>query len=144
MQLSYNPVVYIGRTNLKEEKSMASGSEVFNTLFEKLEKFIRTETVVGEPFQVGSITMVPVITVSFGVGGGEGAGKDNKGNDGSGGGGGVGCKIAPNAILVVKNEELSVIPLTNRGSLEKIVEMVPEILSKVEEYKAGASSDSEE
>jgi len=123
---------------------MASGSEVFNTLFEKLEKFIRTETVVGEPFQVGSITMVPVITVSFGVGGGEGAGKDNKGNDGSGGGGGVGCKIAPNAILVVKNEEISVIPLTNRGSLEKIVEMVPEILSKVEGYKAGASSSSEE
>lgn len=123
---------------------MASGSEVFNTLFEKLEKFIRTETVVGEPFQVGSITMVPVITVSFGVGGGEGAGKDNKGNDGSGGGGGVGCKIAPNAILVVKNDELSVIPLTNRGSLEKIVEMVPEILSKVEGYKAEASSSSEE
>jgi len=118
---------------------MASGSEVFNTLFEKLEKFIRTETVVGEPFQVGSITMVPIITVSFGVGGGEGSGKDNKGNDGSGGGGGVGCKIAPNAILVVKNDELSVIPLTNRGSLEKIVEMVPEILSKVEGHKPGAA-----
>ncbi len=123
---------------------MASGSEVFNTLFEKLEKFIRTETVVGEPFQIGSITMVPLITVSFGVGGGEGAGKDNKGNDGSGGGGGVGCKITPNAILVVKNDELSVIPLTSRGSLEKMVEMVPEILSKVEGYKAEASSGSEE
>lgn len=121
---------------------MASGSEVFNTLFEKLEKFIRTETVIGEPFQVGSITMVPIITVSFGVGGGEGSGKDNKGNDGSGGGGGVGCKIAPNAILVVKNDELSVIPLTNRGSLEKIVEMVPEILSKVEGYKPGSGSGS--
>jgi uncharacterized spore protein YtfJ len=118
---------------------MANGSEVFNTLFEKLEKFIRTETVIGEPFQVGSITMVPIITVSFGVGGGEGSGKDNKGNDGSGGGGAVGCKIAPNAILVVKNEELSVIPLTNKGSLEKIVEMVPEILSKVEGYKPGSN-----
>jgi uncharacterized spore protein YtfJ len=119
---------------------MANGSEVFNTLFGKLEKFIRTETVIGEPFQVGSITMVPIISVSFGVGGGEGSGKDNKGNDGSGGGGGVGCKIAPNAILVVKNDELSVIPLTSRGSLEKIVEMVPEIMSKVEGYKTGADS----
>ncbi len=123
---------------------MASGSEVFNTLFEKLEKFIRTETVVGEPFQVGSITMVPIITVSFGVGGGEGTGKDNKGNDGSGGGGGTGCKIAPNAILVIKNDELSVIPLTSRGSLEKIVEMVPEIIAKVEGQKAGSNPCSEE
>jgi uncharacterized spore protein YtfJ len=119
-------------------------SEVLNTLFDKLEKFISTETVIGEPFQVGSITMVPIITVTFGVGGGEGAGKDNKGNDGKGGGGGVGCKIAPNAILVVKNEELSVIPLTNRGSLEKIVEMVPEIMAKVEGYRAGADLDSED
>ena len=125
---------------------MTRGSEVFNTLFDKLEKFIRTETVVGEPFQVGSITMVPIITVSFGVGGGEGSGKDNKGNDGSGGGGGVGCKIAPNAILVIKNEELSVVPLTSRGSLEKIAEMVPEILTKVEGYKTdqGSSSGHEE
>ncbi len=108
---------------------------VFNTLFESLEKFIRTETVVGEPFQVGNITMVPIISVSFGVGGGEGSGKDNKGNDGSGGGGGVGCKISPNAILVIQNDALSVVPLTNRGSLEKIVEMVPEILTKVGCYK---------
>ncbi len=114
---------------------MANGSEVFNTLFEKLEKFIRTETVVGEPIQVGSITMVPIISVMFGVGGGEGSGKDNKGNDGSGGGGGAGCKITPNAILVIKNDELSVVPLTSRGSLERIAEMVPEIMSKVEGFK---------
>lgn len=47
----------------------------------------------------------------------------------------------PNAILVIKNEELSVVPLTSRGSLENPVEMVPEILTKVEGYKAGAGSD---
>ena len=111
---------------------MSSGSEVFNTLFDKLEKFLRTETVVGDPFQVGSITMVPIISVSFGVGGGEGSAKDNKGIDGNGGGGGVGCKITPNAMLVIKNDELSVVPLTNRGSLERIVEMVPEIIAKVD------------
>jgi len=121
---------------------MSNGSEVFNTLFEKLEKFIRTETVVGEPFQVGNITMVPIITVSFGVGGGEGSGKDNKGNDGSGGGGGVGCKIAPNAMLVIKNDELSVVPLTSRGSLERIVEMVPDILTKVDSFKPGGNQES--
>jgi uncharacterized spore protein YtfJ len=41
-----------------------------------------------------------------------------------------------------RNDELSVIPLTNRDSLEKIVEMVPEILSKVDGYKPGAGSGS--
>lgn len=119
---------------------MSSESGVFNTLFERLEKFLRTETVVGESFQVGNMTMIPIITVSFGVGGGEGAGKDNKGNDGSGYGGGVGCKIAPNAMLVIKNDEVSVIPLTSRGSLERIAEMVPEIIGKMDCRKAKEST----
>ncbi len=120
---------------------MSSGSEVFSTLFDKLEKFIRTETVVGEPFQVGNVTLVPIVSVSFGVGGGEGSGKDNKGNDGSGGGGGAGCKIAPNAILVIKNDDVRVVPLTSRGSLETIVEMIPEVLTKVEGYRADKDSE---
>ncbi len=114
---------------------MASGSELFSTLFERLEKFIKTETIVGEAIQVGDITLVPIMSVSFGVGGGEGSGRDEKGNDGSGGGGGVGCKMTPNAMLVVKNEQISVYPLTDRGSLEKIVEIVPEILSKVSDFQ---------
>ena len=120
---------------------MNGRSELFNTLFEKLENFIKTETVVGDPFQVGNITMVPIISVSFGVGGGEGSGKDDKGNDGLGGGGGVGAKITPNSMLVIKNDEISVVPLTSRGSLEKIAEMVPEIIAKVEGSKTGQTRD---
>lgn len=54
------------------------------------------------------------------------------------------CEITPNAILTVKNDELSVIPFTNRGSLEKIFEIVPDILSKVEGYMTEVSSGSEE
>jgi len=115
---------------------MSCESGVFNTLFERLEKFLRTETVVGEPIQVGNITMMPIISVSFGVAAGEGSGKDNKHNDGSGSGGGVGCKITPNAMLVIKNDEVSVVPLTSRGSLERIVEMVPDIIAKVDGCKA--------
>lgn len=111
---------------------MSSENGVINTLFERMEKFLRTETVVGESFQVGSITMIPIINVSFGVAAGEGGGKDNKGNDGTGYGGGVGCKITPNAMLVIKNDEVSVVPLTSRGSLERIVEMVPEIIGKID------------
>ncbi len=33
-------------------------------------------------------------------------------------------------ILVIKNQEVSVIPLQGRGSLEKLFEMAPEIISK--------------
>ena len=111
---------------------MSNSGNVLDSMFERLEKFLRTETVVGEPFQVGEITLVPIITVAFGIGGGQGSGKDNKGNDGSGTGGGLGCKISPNAMIVIKNGEVSVIPLTSRGSLDKLFEMVPEIISKMD------------
>lgn len=111
---------------------MNVSGNVMDSMFEKLEKFLRTETVVGEPFQVGDITLVPIITVSFGIGGGEGTGKDNKGNDSPGTGGGLGCKISPNAMLIIKNGEVSIIPLTSKGSLDKFFEMVPDIISKMD------------
>ncbi len=111
---------------------MEGSKNAMDSMFEKLEKVLRTETVVGEPFQVDDVTLIPIITVTFGIGGAEGAGKDNKGNDGSGTGGGLGCKISPNAILVIKAGEVSVIPLTSRGSLDKLFEMVPDIISKMD------------
>ena len=112
-----------------------------NALLEKLEKFFRTETVVGEPMQIGNITLVPIISVSFGFGAGSGSGKDNEGNDGSGGGAGAGGKITPNAILVIKNDEVSVIPLNEKSSLDKIVSMVPEIVNKIKPKEDNKSED---
>lgn len=112
---------------------MEQTSKLFDTMFEKLERFLRTETVVGEPLEVGQVTLLPIISVSFGMGGGGGGGKDEKGSDGTGAGGGLGCKIAPNAMLVIKGEQVTAIPLDGRNSLDKLVEMAPEIIAKIGE-----------
>lgn len=101
------------------------------TLFEQLDRFFKTETVFGEPMQIGNVTLIPVINVSFGAGTGAGSGKDSGGCDGTGGGGGAGGKISPTAVIVIKNEEVSLLPLTNRGCMDKIIEMVPELISKI-------------
>jgi len=101
------------------------------TLFEQLDRFFKTETVFGEAMQVGNVTLIPVINVSFGAGTGAGSGKDAKGSDGSGGGGGAGGKISPTAVIVIKNEEVSILPLTNRGHVDKIMEMIPELINKI-------------
>ncbi|MDD4146334.1 MAG: GerW family sporulation protein, partial [Clostridia bacterium] len=58
----------------------------------------------------------------------------DKGNDGVGGAG-AGAKIAPTAIMVVKGEDVSLIPLKERDSLEKVLEMVPGIISKLKNKK---------
>ncbi len=102
-----------------------------SALFEQLEKFFKTETVFGEAIQVGTITLIPVISVAFGAGGGGGSGKDPKGMDGTGGGSGAGGRISPSALIVIKDDEVSVMPLTNRGSIDKIIEMIPEMMNKM-------------
>ena len=100
-------------------------------LFDKLQSMLRSETVMGEPVVVGSVTIIPVISVSVGAGSGGGEGTDEKGNRGDGGGGMGGGKVTPTAVIIVKGDEVSVVPVSGRGSLERIVEMVPEIISQL-------------
>ena len=107
-------------------------NENASVLFEKLENFFTSKTVVGETIQVGDVTLIPLMNISFGLGLGGGDGVDEKGNKGMGGGSGVGAKAVPTAILVVKNGNVEVMPVNNRHGLEKLVAMVPEILEKVD------------
>ena len=106
-------------------------NESLETLFSHLEKFLKTETVVGEPIIVGETTLIPIITVSFGCGGGGGGGKDEKGNDGMGTGVGVGAKISPDAVIVIREDGVTLLPVKSRSNLENLVGMVPEIVKKM-------------
>jgi len=106
-------------------------NESLETLFNSLEKFFRTETVIGQPIEVGETTLIPIITVSFGAGGGGGNGTDEKGNGGHGTGLGVGAKITPDAVLVIKGDEVSMLPVKNKCNLDKLVSMVPELVKKI-------------
>ncbi len=105
-------------------------NESLETLFSHLQKFLSTETVVGEPIVVGETTLIPIITVSFGCGGGGGTGNDEKGNGGSGTGVGVGARIKPDAVLVIKGDSVTMLPVNNKCGLDKLVGMVPEIVKK--------------
>jgi uncharacterized spore protein YtfJ len=109
-------------------------NEHLQTMFDHLEGFFRTETVVGEPIVVGEVTLIPLIEISFGLGSGGERGKKDKGLDGVGGAG-AGAKIVPTAIMVVKGADVSLIPLKERDSLEKVLEMVPGIIGKLKNKK---------
>lgn len=105
-------------------------NESLETLFTHLEKFFRTETVIGEPIIVGDTTLIPIISVAFGCGGG--GGRDDKGNDCSSGTGVcAGAKIAPDAILMIKGDEATMLPVKNKCNFDKLVSMVPDIVKKI-------------
>lgn len=109
--------------------------ENIGVIFDKLENFLKTKTVVGEPMQIGDTTIVPFINLTFGLGTGGGTGKDEKGNGGVGGGGGTGAKIAPTAVLVIQGSKVELFPIKKSGGLDKLVEMVPGIIEKISEKK---------
>jgi len=102
--------------------------EGLNISLEKLEDFCKTHTVVGPPIHVGEITLIPFIEVLFGVGTSGSADKDSvKG----GGAVGIGARIAPSGVLVVKREEITLLPLRDKNSLEKVIEIIPEIMERL-------------
>ncbi len=112
------------------EKEMGKNkvNENLDTAFSYLEKFLRTETVVGEAIVIGETTIIPLVTVSFGAGGGGGKGPVN--NESSGLGVGMGAKITTDAVLVVKDGIVSIIPVKGRTDIDRLVGMVPELIEK--------------
>ncbi len=110
---------------------MTMTQNVLETMYNKLDKFLKTETVIGEPIDLGNIKLIPIVTASFGMGGG--IGEENKeDNKSEGGGGGLGCRISPDAILVIKGDKVELVNLDGKGSLDKLFEMLPELIGKIE------------
>lgn len=118
---------------------MQSSEKVLETMYNKLDNFLKTETVVGETIEVGEVKLIPIITASFGLGGG--IGEEEKAG---GGGGGVGCKISPDAILVIRGGEVEMMPVKSKGSLDKLIEKVPSLIEKIEKAKEKKESEKEE
>lgn len=106
-------------------------------LFERLENFMKSKTVVGETIVIGDTTLVPFMSVSFGLGSGGGDGGDDKGNKGVGGGAGIGAKAQPVAVLVIKGDKVDLLPITKQANLGKLLEMVPGLIEKIKPATSG-------
>jgi uncharacterized spore protein YtfJ len=104
--------------------------ESIDSLASHLENLISTKTVVGEPFTAGDVTIIPLITATFGLGTGVGEATDPGKAGGKGTGGGAGGKVAPIALIAIKGNEIQVYPVGAKSGLEKITEMIPEIMAK--------------
>ncbi len=123
---------------------MASTAEaIIKTLMDEIKSITRTETILGDPINVGSNTIIPVcrIMVGFGAGGGEGEMKEKQG--GSGGGGGGGLKVEPAAFIVIKGDEVT-IHGAKPGKLEGLFEAVPGIIEKIQSAKKSKKEKEEE
>lgn len=105
-------------------------------LFGKLENFLKSETVVGQPIVIGETTIVPIVAITFGcaTGAGQGSGNDPKSGSGSGAGSGLssGAKITPTAVLVIKNNEVTLLPVKDKSGMENLLNKVPDLMEKMQ------------
>jgi uncharacterized spore protein YtfJ len=108
---------------------MNNVNENLKALFSKMEDFVSTKTVVGEPAHFGDVIIVPLIDVTFGIGTGVGSSKAETGG-GGGGGGAAGAKMSPSAVIVIIGGTVQLVNVKSQESVNKLIDMVPGILSK--------------
>lgn len=105
--------------------------ENVDALVDHLERLITTKTIVGDPITSGNIQIIPVMSASFGYGTGIGEGTEpGKSGGGKGSGGGAGAAITPTALILVQNGEAKVYSLGKKGMIDKLTEMLPDVMAK--------------
>lgn len=106
---------------------MSNLNSSLEVLFNKMEGFISSKTVVGEPINIGDVIIVPLVDISVGVGAGS---YERKDKDNENTGGGLGAKLTPSAMLVVQNGSVQLVDVKNQNSVNKLIDMVPGVVSK--------------
>lgn len=109
--------------------------ELLGQITDFIKNEVKTETVIGEPFQLGEFTCVPVIKAGMGFGSGGGEGIDKTSKKGQGMGAGAGMGIEPLGFLVTKGEEISFIEAGKAHGLSAAFEKVPDMITKIYESR---------
>ena len=107
------------------------------SLFKGMDSFITSKTVVGDAIHIGDTIILPLVDVSFGVA--AGAFSQEKKNNGAGG---MGGKIMPSAVLVIQNGTTKLVNFKNQDGITKILDMVPDFVSKFTSNNDVVSEDS--
>ena len=111
---------------------------VVNSMMKGMETFLSSKTVVGEPAQVGDTTIIPLVDVTFGIG--AGASSQEKKNGGAGGMTGI---MSPSAVLIIKDGHVRLVNIKNQDTINKIVDMVPDLIDRFTSKDEDMPSDKE-
>ena len=82
-------------------------NDLISTAVDKVRAMADVNTLIGEPIQVGEVTLIPVSKLSFG--------------------------LAPVAFLIVKGANVRLLPASPAPgtSIVRVIEMVPDVVDKV-------------
>ena len=99
-------------------------ASTISALFQGMDEFVTTKTVVGEPVTVGDAIIVPLVDVTCGMAAGAfGQSKDKNA-------GGLSAKMTPSAILIIQNGMTKVVNIKHQDALTKVLDMAPDLVHK--------------
>ena len=110
------------------EKTMYEN--LLHEVTELIRNEVKTETIVGEPFELGEFTCVPVMRLGLGLGAGGGEGTDKNKASGTGGGASGGFGVDPLGFLVTHNDQINFIPTHGSKGFSAAMEKLPDLLNK--------------
>ena len=112
-------------------------SDLMSVTMEKIRGMMDANTVIGNPIEVGGVTVVPVckISIGYGSGGSDFAQKNQKPDQTNafGGGAGMGVNITPVSFLVIRDGNVRVVSVEAPATttVERVIDMVPDVMDKV-------------
>ncbi len=113
-------------------------NELMAVTMEKIRDMVDVNTVVGQPITVADgTTVVPISKVSFGfASGGSDFGKQEGSPLKFGGGSGAGVNITPIAFMVFSADGVRMlpVPMPVSNTMDRVVEMVPDVLNRIEQF----------
>jgi len=115
-------------------------SELMGVTMQKIREMVDANTIIGQPIQAEGMTLIPISRLSFGFasGGSDYVSKNQKPDAANsfGGGSGAGVNIVPVAFLIVKGDSVKILPVNPPAgtTVDRVVEMVPDLVDKVTTY----------
>ena len=121
---------------------------MMGTTMEKIREMTDSNTIIGDPITTPDGTVIiPVSKVSFGFGsGGSDWPTKATSKDAFGGGVGAGISIQPLAFLVVSNGNVRLLQMTEESEnpVDRMVNLVPDVIDKIGGLISGAGKDKKE
>ena len=126
-------------------------SEMMSSSMSKIREMVDVNTVIGDPIMTGDgVTIIPVTKVSIGYGGGGSdfatknypANRDNA----FGGGAGAGVSITPVAFLIVRGENVRMLPVAEPAStsVDRLIEQLPDLIDKAQSFFESRKAEKED
>ena len=120
---------------MNEKKTQLS--DLMASSMDKIREMVDSNTIIGQPIVTADgVTLLPVTRLSFGFGCGGGDYGKQAGASHFGGGSTAGVRVEPVAFLVVKDGTTRVMPvaLPAMSTADRVIEMVPQAMDRVENY----------